>query len=83
MSPSESTAFLADSPAMLGRKVNNGVLGADDYSLGSPSLRLNGADGDDSGMWDGDDMTMDMLTDVDEDDVDEDVSLVSAFYRSF
>ncbi|THG96759.1 hypothetical protein EW026_g5133 [Hermanssonia centrifuga] len=58
---------------MLGRKVNNGVLGADDYSLGSPSLRLNGADGDDSGMWDGDDMTMDMLTDVDEDDVDEDM----------
>lgn len=55
---------------MLGRKFPTG----DD----SPSLRLSfdGGDADQSlELWEGDDMTLEMLTDVNEDDVDEDVRI--------
>ncbi|KAI0339279.1 hypothetical protein BDW22DRAFT_1336629 [Trametopsis cervina] len=59
----ENPALLADSPAMQGRHFTSGSLGA------SPALRLT-VDGDDDhegiSMWDGDDLSLDMLTDVDE-----------------
>lgn len=72
--PVEKAALLADSPAVKGRKFTNGVLADSGFSE-SPSLRLTGADDEGYSIWDGDDMTLEMLTDVNEDEVDEDVRM--------
>ena len=68
----ENPALLADSPAMQGRQFVSGALGD------SPALRLTVEDDGQEGisMWNGDrdDLSLDMLTDVDE-VLDEDVSV--------
>lgn len=75
----EMAVLLADSPALKGKKLTNGVLDVRD----SPSLRLtrDEADGQMS-IWDGDDMTLEMLTDVNDGEVDEDVSASLTLGRS-
>ena len=65
----ESAALLTDSMAMQGRQFINDTLGE------SPALRLTGEEVQDDGLsaWDEDrdEMSMDMLTDVDEEEMDE------------
>lgn len=70
----ETAALLADSAALKGKKLTNGVLEVGD----SPSVRLTRDEMMDGQMsiWDGDDMTLEMLTDVNDGEVDEDVSAV-------
>ncbi|THH29893.1 hypothetical protein EUX98_g4290 [Antrodiella citrinella] len=60
---------LACSLALKGKKFSNGILEVD-----SPSLRLtrDETDGQPS-IWDGDDMTLEMLTDINDEEVDEDM----------
>lgn len=75
----ETAALLADSPAVRGRKFVNGILDLSD----SPLLRLaleggkgDEANGDGNGqqnLWDGDDMTLEMFTEVNDGELDEDV----------
>ena len=64
---------------MVGRKYVNGAVDI------SPSLRLSfdGSEADQSlEMWEGDDMTLEMLTDVNEDDVDEDVRTCEVYHEA-
>ena len=58
---------------MIGRKFNNGMVMED----ASPRLSLVGGESANRSleMWEGDDMTLEMLTDVNESDVDEDVRI--------
>ena len=67
---------------MIGRKFTNGMVVEDSMS---PRLSLTGDEGSQAlEMWENDDMTLDMLTDVNEDEVDEDVRpLRPSLIRSF
>ena len=76
----ETAVLLADSLALKGKKLTNGVLEVD----GSPPPKFTREEADaQMSIWDGDDMTLEMLTDVNDGEVDEDVSQVSRllFYR--
>ncbi|KAH8103344.1 hypothetical protein BXZ70DRAFT_1054992 [Cristinia sonorae] len=65
----ETAVLLADSPALKGKKFSNGVL-----EVESPAVRLTRDDADaQMSIWDGDDMTLEMLTDVNDGEVDEDM----------
>ncbi|TCD63314.1 hypothetical protein EIP91_005695 [Steccherinum ochraceum] len=67
----ETTVLLADSPALKGKKFANGVL---EVAADSPSVRLTRDDVDaQTSVWDGDDMTLEMLTDVGDGEMDEDM----------
>ena len=71
----ESAALLTDSMAMQGRNFINDTLGD------SPALRLtveHDRRGDGMSLWDDDrdEMSVDMLTDVDEEEMDEEVRIV-------
>lgn len=67
----ETKALLADSPALFGKRSVNGTTVAE-----SPSFMFTSAEGlgdEQFSVWDGDDMTLEMLTDVNDGEIDEEV----------
>ncbi|KAI0635102.1 hypothetical protein C8Q77DRAFT_1217037 [Trametes polyzona] len=64
------TARNGKSPSVAGSAAVNGSRSFDSFKSDSPSIRLTA---EDEPFWDGDDMTLEMITDVNDGEVDEDM----------